>query len=334
MIKRVLVYLACVSAVACGSSSPSAPSTTSSSSTLSAPTSFTIASQQVTMTSNVVGLSWSGSGSTYKVTAGTTSGASDLLSADVTGTTYTWTAPRTGSIFYVRVAATSGGQTSTASQELPVFTIDMRNVIDALFFGYGPMSDANGRGPASTVAVWPDGATISVLVSDQAGTASLTAAQTFVADYLAATSNFISAPITTTSLTYTGVALGAIPDNTVVVRVDNTVCPGAGIIACAFYGPTPYGTGRSTVNLNAAPTSNTPDSWKAIAHEIGHAFGLHHLVQTASARAEFKFLLNPTLVAEQLSAVEKTALAEARKGGIRNGWTRAQALAAGLVLPQ
>ena len=61
--------------------------------------------------------------------------------------------------------------------------------------------------------------------------------------------------------------------------------------------------------------------------------GLHHLVQNSSARAEFKFLMNPTLVASQLTAVEKTAIAEARKGGIRPGWTRAQAAAAGLVLP-
>ncbi len=335
MIKRALVWLTCVGAVACGSSSPTTPSTSSSSSsTLAAPTNFVIASQQVTMTSNIVGLSWSGSGSTYKVLVGSASGGSDLLSQDVTGTSYTWNAPRTANIYYARVVATGAGQTGTASTELPVFTLDMRNMIDALFFGYGPMSDANGRAPASSVAVWPDGATINVLVTDQAGAASLTAAQTFVADYLAATSNFITVNISTTPTTYAGLPLLSVPANTVIVRVDNTVCPGAGIIACAFYGPAPYGPGRSTVNLNAAPTGNTPDSWKAIAHEICHAFGLHHLVQTASARAEFKFLLNPTLVAEQLSAVEKAALAAARAGGIRPGWTRTQALAAGLVLPQ
>ena len=330
MSKRLLVYLACMSAVACGSSSPAAPS--SSTSALTAPSNFVISSQQVTMTSNIVGLSWAGSGSTYKVFIGSTAGASDLLSADVTGTAYTWTGPRTANIYYVRVAATGGGQTGTASTELPLFTLDMRNMIDALFFGYGPMSDANGRGPASSVAVWPDGATISTLVTDEAGAASLTAAQTFVSDYLAATSNFISVPISTTPTRYTGVALDAIPENTVVVRVDNSVCGGTGVIACAFYGPRPYGIGRSTVNLNAAPTGNTPDSWRAIAHEIGHAFGLHHLVQSTSARVEFKFLMNPTLVADQLTVAEKTAIAEARKGGIRPGWTRSQALAAGLVI--
>ncbi len=332
MFKRAFWAAACVASAACGSGAPAAP--TSSTSALSAPTSFVITSQQVFLDRNVVALSWSGGASTYKVFAGSTAGASDLLSADVTGTSYTWTAPRTAGVFYVRVAATSGGQTGTASTELPVYTIDLRNVIDALYFGYGPMSDANGRAPASTVAVWPDGATIQTLVTAQTGAASLTAAQTFVADYLAASSNFISVPISTTATTYTGVALQDIPENTVVVRVDNSVCPQPGVIACAYYGPKPYGLGRSTVNLNAAPTGNTPDSWKAIAHEIGHAFGLHHLVMNSSGRAEFQFLMNPALVASQLSAVEKTAIAAARAGGIRAGTTRSEAVSLGLVLPQ
>jgi len=287
--------------------------------------------QQVFLDKNTVTMSWSGASNTYKFSAGSASGLSDLLAADVTGTTYTWTAPRTAGIFYVRVAATSGGQTGTASTELPVFTIDMRNVIDALYFGYGPMSDANGRAPADTVAVWPDGATINTLVTAETGPASLTAAQTFIADYLTASSNFISVPISTTAATYFGVGLLAIPEDTVVVRVDNTVCPGTGIIACAYYGPRPYGNGRSTVNLNAAPTGNTPDSWKAIAHEIGHAFGLHHLVMNSSGRPEFQFLMNPALAVSQLSTVEKTAIAVARQNGIRAGWTRGQAQAAGLV---
>lgn len=330
MLTRVIVLSVCVLAAACGgSSTPTSPSTSSGS---SAPTNFVIATQQVTMTSNVVGFTWSGSGSTYKMIIGSAAGASDILSADVTGTSYTWTGPRTAGIYYARVAATTSGTVGSASTELPVFTLDMRNMIDALFFGYGPMSDAGSNGPASSAAVWADGATINTLVTTEAGAASLTAAQTFVQDYLAATSNFISAPISTTTTGYGGVSLFAIPLDTVVVRVDRTICPQSGVIACAYYGPLPYGPGRSFVNLNAAPTGNTPDSWRAIAHEIGHAYGLHHLSQSASARVEFRFLMNPTLVADQLSVAEKTAIAAARQGGIRPGWTRSQAVAAGLVL--
>lgn len=212
MLTRVIVLSVCVLAAACGgSSTPTSPSTSSGS---SAPTNFVIATQQVTMTSNVVGFTWSGSGSTYKMIIGSAAGASDILSADVTGTSYTWTGPRTAGIYYARVAATTSGTVGSASTELPVFTLDMRNMIDALFFGYGPMSDAGSNGPASSAAVWADGATINTLVTTEAGAASLTAAQTFVQDYLAATSNFISAPISTTTTGYGGVSLFAISDST------------------------------------------------------------------------------------------------------------------------
>ena len=326
--KRALVVAAVFIAAACGSKS-TAPSTTDAA--LSAPSSFTITLQQVFMTSNTVAFAWSSTGaSTYKISIGTSSGASDALSTEVTGTSYTWTAPRTANIYYARVAPVSGGQTGSAATEIPLFTIDMRQVIDALYFGSGPM--ASDTVAASVVAIWPDGATINVVVTEESGAVSLTAAQTFVADYLAAMSNHITINISTTPVKWTGVdTFTAVPLNTVVVRVDNSICPQVGVIACAYYGPLPYGLGRSTVNLNAAPTSVTPGGSIAIAHEIGHAFGLHHLRVNSSARPELRFLMNPSLLVSQLSDVEKNAHAAARAGGMRNSWTRSQAVTAGLV---
>ena len=328
--KRALVAAAVIFAAACGgSSSPAAPTTN----VLSAPSSFSITLQQVFMTSNSVAFSWASTGATtYKMMIGTTSGGSDALNVDVTGTTYTWTAPRTSVIYYARVVPTSGGQTGTASTELPLFTIDMRYVIDALYFGAGPMSDGIGQPPSNLpVAIWADGSTINVIVSDESGAVSLDAARNFVTDYLAAMSNHITINVTTTPTKWTGVALSAVPLDTVVVRVDNSICPQVGVIACAFYGPLPYGAGRSTVNLNAAPTATTPGGSVAIAHEIGHSFGLHHLKVNSSTRAELNFLMNPVLVVSRLSDVEKNAMQAARAGGMRNAWTRAQAVAAGLV---
>jgi len=327
--KRALIVAAVIIAAACGSKS-TAPTTDTS---LSAPSSFTITLQQVFMTSNTVAFAWSNTGaSTYKIMIGSSSGASDQLNTEVTGTSYTWTAPRTANIYYARVAPVSGGQTGTASTEIPLFTIDMRYVIDALYFGSGPM--AADTTAATVAAVWADGSTINVVVTDEAGSVSLDAARTFVTDYLAATSNHITINVTTTSVKWTGVALGAVPLDTVVVRVDNSICPQVGVIACAFYGPLPYGAGRSTVNLNAAPTQATPGGSVAIAHEIGHAFGLHHLTVTSSARPELRFLMNPTLLVSQLSTVEKNAIAAARALGMRNSMTRVQAAAAGMVFAQ
>jgi hypothetical protein len=297
---------------------------------LSAPSSFTITLQQVFMTSNSVAFAWSSTGaSTYKLQIGTASGLSDALNADVTGTSYTWTAPRTANIYYARVSPVSGGQTGTAATEIPLFTIDLRQVIDALYFGSGPM--ASDTFAANVVAIWPDGATINVVVTEESGAVSLAAAQSFVADYLAAMSNHITINISTTPVKWTGVDTTTVPLNTVVIRVDNSICPQVGVIACAYYGPLPYGLGRSTVNLNAAPTSVTPGGSIAIAHEIGHAFGLHHLRVNSSVRPELRFLMNPTLLVSQLSDVEKNAMIAARAGGMRNSWTRTQAVNAGLV---
>ncbi len=330
--KRALIVVVALIAAACGSKSPTAPA---GSDQLGSPSSFVITLQQVFMTSNTVAFSWTTTGaSTYKMIIGTTSGGSDMLNVDVTGTSYTWTAPRTANIYYARVAPTSGGQTGTASTEIPLFTIDMRHVIDALFFRAGPMSDSSpGFQPPGNlpIAMWADGSTINVIVTDEAGTLSLDAARVFVTDYLSATGNHIAVNVTTTATRWTGVPLLSVPLNTVVVRVDNTVCPQPGVIACAFYGPLPYGPGRSTVNLNGAPTATTPGGSVAISHEIGHAFGYHHLKVNSSVRPELRFLMNPALLVSVLSTVEKNAIGAARAGGMRNAWTRQQAINAGLV---
>lgn len=301
---------------------------------LSAPSSFTITLQQVSMTANTVSFSWSSTGATtYRMLIGSAAGQSDVLSADVTGTTYTWTGPRTANLYYARVAALSGGQLGSVATELPLFTIDMRHVIDALYFGAGPMSDNPGIQPPGElpVGIWADGSTINVIVTDESGAVSFEAARSFTTDYLAAMSNHITINLTTTATKYTGVSVLTLPADNVIIRVDNSICPGVGVIACAYFGPLPYGLGRSFVNLNAAPTATTTGGSIAIAHEIGHAFGLHHLRVNSSARAELRFLMNPTLLVSQLSELEKTAIAAARAGGLRNSWTRDQAVAAGLV---
>ena len=327
--KRALVAAAVIFAAACGgSSSPAAPTTNN----LSSPGSFAITLQQVFMLSNSVAFSWASTGATtYKMMIGSTSGASDLLNADVTGTSYTWTAPRTANIYYARVVPTSGGQTGSASTELPVFTLDMRNMIDALFFAAGPMSQNSTLNPTPfnsqiSAAIWPDGTALTVLVTSEAGSTSLANAQRFVADYLSATSNHVTATVSVTATDYHGVALSALPANTIVVRVDQ-VCTGVGVIACANFGPTPVGNSRSFVNLN------TVGGAVSVSHEIGHSFGLNHLAVSTGTRPEFAFLLNPALVGTQLTDAEKAILSAARAGGMRNGWTRAQALAQDLVLP-
>ena len=57
----------------------------------------------------------------------------------------------------MRVAAVSGSDSSPPSTEIPVFTIDLRNAIDALLFDSGPMADTPARAFSNPQAgVWLD----------------------------------------------------------------------------------------------------------------------------------------------------------------------------------
>jgi len=326
LLKRVLVSALCIMAVACGSSgSPSSPSTTTS----TVPTSFKAATQQVTMTANLITFTWSRSTSSYKVTIGTGPGLSDVLSTTVSTSSYDWIAPRTANVYYARVANASGDTTS--AQEVPVFTLDLRNVIDAMYFGGGPMSETPTVNPGNApAAVFADGVAVTVIVTNEAAPTQTSVVNSFISDYLSASGNAFPISTTNSVADYKGAALSALPENTVAVRVFG-LCTQTGVIACANYGPTPVGSNRSYVNMNLASTAAS----LAVGHEIGHSFGIHHVVATSAARAEYAFLMNPALINPdgRLTAVEKNAISAARAGGIRNGWTRNQALAAGLVLP-
>lgn len=63
-----------------------------------------------------------------------------------------------------------GAQVSPPSEELAIATVDLRDVIDALFFRAGPMSEGHAIQPGNTPAgVWQDGTHLRVLVSAEAG---------------------------------------------------------------------------------------------------------------------------------------------------------------------
>ena len=318
MIRRVGIAALCLLAIRCGGSSPSAPSTST------IPASFRSASQQVNFTNNTITFTWTASTGSYRLSIGSASGLSDMLSTTVSDTTYTWTAPRTATVYYARVANASGD--TTPAQEIPVFTLDLRDAIDALFFGAGPLSDAptvNPGDPAATV--FPDGVPVTVLVTAAAAPTQLSAIQAFVTDYQSAYGTATPMSVTMTATDYQSVTLDSLPENTIIVRVWGG-CPGVSTVACSS-----TGTNRSVVSVvNASPLASV-----GTAHEFGHALGLRHIVATSAARTEYAFLMNPTLIAfsARLTQVEKNALAAARAAGLRSGWTRNQALAAGIVRP-
>ena len=154
---QALVVLCVAALSACGGGGGGATTPTSPS-TLSTPTGLTITRQEVTLTQNVVQLSWSGTSSTYRVLVGSAPLVDDVLQVDVSGTSHTWTAPREANAFYIRVVATNGSQTSSVSNTVVAYTIDMRHVIDAMYFRSGPMADTPDNALGNPfAAVWADG---------------------------------------------------------------------------------------------------------------------------------------------------------------------------------
>jgi hypothetical protein len=316
----------CLALSACGGgggSTPTAPSTPT------GPTGLTIVRQEVTLTSNIVQLSWSGSSPTYRVVAGTGPMLQDALQADVTGTSYTWTAPRDANAYYVRVHALTSGQLSDPSNVVLAYTIDLRHVIDAMYFRAGPMADTPSNALGNPfAAVWADGTRLRVPISEEAGTATRTFAERFLNDYAAIGNGAITATTEMTSETFRDLTLTQVDAFTIPTRVLQTFCT-SGALACAYYGPAPVGLNKSLVTM----VSSSQGALRAMAHELGHAYGMGHVRVSGAVRAELNFMMNPFLVSDEMTETEKAAIAAARNGGIRPGWTRSDALAAGLVAP-
>jgi hypothetical protein len=324
----VLLFVTALLAGCGGSGSPLTP--VAGPGPLNAPSAFAVTLQKVNATNNEVSMSWTGTESSYQLTIGTTSGGSNSLNTTVTGTSFTWTSPRTGGSYFARVASKRGESTSSPSSEITIFVLDIRNVIDAMIFHSGPMADSpNNALTNPPAAVWADGTRLRVIVSAEAGETVRAMAQTFADQYAALVGGAVTA---TTEMSTDTFASLTTPTNlaefTIAVRIKNGFCT-EGALGCAFYGPAPVGANRSFVTL--AQTGGLFLS--ATGHEMGHTYGMGHIATPQSGRPEFRFMMHNSASSEQMTDVEKLAVTLARAAGLRSGWTRNQALAADLVNP-
>jgi hypothetical protein len=328
--KYVAIALLVLSA-GCGSKeTPFSPTvSTGTSSQLLPPTTFLVTSQQIRQADNVLSFSWVSSETSFQLTIGSSSGASDLLSTVVNGNTFTWTSPRPARTYYARVAAKRGDATSGPSDELTLTIVDVRNMIEAMFFHTGPMSDANESGASNVALMWPDGTHLTVLVSNQAGASALANAQTFADQYAALTGGAITATAAMTSDSMQGVLAQNLPDFTIGIRVQSGFCS-SGALACANYGPSPFGPDSSMITL----ALGNPLNVGATAHEMGHAYGMGHIQTPATGRPEFRFMMNSNSGSEQMTDAEKLTVTVARAGGLRPGMARSAAVGLGLINSQ
>ena len=99
------------------------------------------------MAVNAAVMSWTAvsSADSYVVEAGTSSGASDVASVQVAAQNpYTLGGLAVARRYFVRVRARNQAGTSGASNEVRIESVDLRNVIDALYFGSGPLVPQDG----------------------------------------------------------------------------------------------------------------------------------------------------------------------------------------------
>lgn len=326
--RPLVVLVLALSVASCGSSAPSAPSPPVGA--LAAPFGLHVVSQRVTMLANEIVLGWAGTAPGYRMLIGSGVNGTDIKSVDVATLSYTFVAPRTANIYYARVVATNGDQFSAPTIDLPVSTLDLRDIIDALFFNAGPMSEGRSsfRPESVPAGVWRDGAHLRVLVSREAGESTRGLAQAAIDDYAAIVDGAITG---TTELVDDDMRrpmrLDELAPFTIAVRVWPPVCP-SNASGCANYGPAPLGPNAAFVNLRSPDVTG-----RTVGHELGHAYGLHHLFRANTHGSELRFLMSSPALTGTLSDPEKAAIAAARAGGIRSGTTRGEAIAAGLVLP-
>ena len=330
--RSALVLCAAVFAAACGSTSAPTSPGSGGSPQLEAPVGFRERTHKINADGNEVLLTWVGESATYRIVIDTASTV-NVLTEDVTGNAYTWKSPRAGGTYYARVAARNGDSVGPFSNVLSLYVVDIRDMIDAMYFRAGPMADEPSNATANPVAaVWADGTRLTVQVSSDATDIAAANARAFVEDYAGVVSGAVTADVVMTDNRMQDVGSveypAALSELTIGIRVQSGVCAAAAL-ACANYGPAPVGPNKSIVTLNQAGSFNLA----AVAHELGHAYGIGHVKALVSGPAEFSFMMHPSGSAVQLSDAEKLAIVTARAGGMHAGMRRSEAQGQGLVNP-
>jgi hypothetical protein len=180
---------------------------------------------------------------------------------------------------------------------------------------------------------------VQILVSSDVADATRQRAQGFLDQWATVTNGAVTGVLaTTTNRMPPSFTISMVPANTVAVRVipdpqSHGLCTlTQGGLGCNTGGPprvqSPQLPGRSLTTLHA------PDAGY-ITHELGHAYGLWHTRLPAGTSVSRPMMGPPLVLGEfgEISEVELQAITEMRAAGMRNGSTRGQAVARGLVNP-
>ncbi len=289
-------------------------------------------------------LIWSASGTSHRLLIGRSPGASDLLDTRLGLPTYVWLAPSAGT-FFARVSSSNEVGESPASADFRLVSVDLRDVIDAMLYASGPLTDGVQSGPSIspnvTVCGFPDGHRVSLLFADDISEANVAKAQEFGRQYSANTGNTITIKSDRAGSNLTSWTILDVPPETIAIRQMTTdemrqggVCGPS--LGCNTGGPR---CPSSNFRSRGLTTIRSPDGGLAIAHEVAHAYGLFHLNYPAGT-----YLSTPLMkgsrdqssgvdLQQNLTETEAAALDALHKAGVRTNARRGDLISRGLVNP-
>jgi hypothetical protein len=292
----------------------------------------------------VVEFRWSGSGATsYRIEVGSTSGASDVATLDTAGpsTSFTWTGVGVGN-FYARVKGRQGTTLGAPSNEVLVGSIDARQLVDALFFAYGPLAVVGNFGRGLLTGYWQDralgwepGTSFTVILGESVPAAFAASAEKTVQQIAPATKGAVNPtmggrrpdPLPSPGpgeVTISMVTLSEVKDQ----------CSCASCVGCAT---TWY---RWSFAQRAQILMSPEAEVATAAHEIGHVVGLAHAISAAGVRPPLTMGLTtdaryaPNGRVDVLEPATVRMLETVYAAGLTAGSTRRQFEAAGLVPPE
>lgn len=295
----------------------------------------------IPMVSNgtVVDFRWSGSNaSSYRLEIGSSSGASDVAMLDTSGpvTSWTWNGVPVGN-FYARVKGLQGTTAGAASNEVLVGSIDARQMIDALIFGYGPLAVAGHlAGPIvqDRMDGWQPGTGFEVVLGESVPADVAASADKTVQQIGPATKGAVQASVRGRRPDpLPGPRSGEVTISMLTTEEVKGQCKCNNCVGCAitWYLGSFAQRGRILISTQA--------QMAAAAHELGHVIGLAHIISAAGVRPPFTMgfttdgQYSPGGQLNQLDPATIRMLETVYGAGLPAGSTRRQFEIAGLVPP-
>jgi hypothetical protein len=275
-------------------------------------------------------LSWSGAAGPYQVRIGTASGHWDLVNVETTATSFDWKPTGPGTYF---AEVTARNALPPPYSELRLTPVDLRDVIEALLFDSGRLSDrpSNTPSPTLTIAAWPVGQEVAILMAENVDANTRSEGQRFLNEYQEQVDFAVSSRIEVMAESTLPPSFNDVPLNSIVARITGS-CAAAGGNTCSQGNPRFR---RAFITLGSANGD--------LAHELGHSYGFGHVNMPVGANLSRPLMFGPNTEPccaahlEQnfraFSPTELRALRRAWTAGLRGGSSRSNAVALGLVRP-